>query len=75
MCAGVALNLAGIDTLPTMIVVLMIGFGFLGRVIPSTSLMALEHHGEIFIALMGLFVDGTARPMLAPSVSAFGVRS
>ena len=83
MCAGAALNLAGIDTLATLIVMLMIGFGFLGLVIPSTSVMALEHHGDIagaasalmgtmemvggalVIALMGLVVDGTARPMLA----------
>ena len=50
---------------------------------PATSVMALDHHGEIagaasalmgtmqmvsgavVIALMGLVVDGTARPMLA----------
>ena len=83
MCAGSALNLAGVDSLATMIVMLMIGFGFLGLVVPATSVMALDHHGEIagaasalmgtlqmvsgalVIALMGLFVDGTARPMLA----------
>jgi DHA1 family bicyclomycin/chloramphenicol resistance-like MFS transporter len=56
MCAGAALNLAGIDNLATMIVMLLIGFGFLGLVIPSTSVMALEHHGEIAgaaSALMG----------------------
>ena len=83
MCAGSALNLAGVDNLATLIVMLMIGFGFLGLVIPSTTVMALEHHGEIagaasalmgtmemvsgaiVMALMGLVVDGTARPMLA----------
>jgi MFS transporter, DHA1 family, multidrug resistance protein len=83
MCAGSALNLAGVDTLAPMIVMLMIGFGFLGLVVPATSVMALDHHGEIagaasalmgtlqmvsgalVIALMGLVVDGTARPMLA----------
>ena len=83
MCAGSALNLAGIDNLATLIVMLMIGFGFLGLVVPATSVMALDHHGEIagaasalmgtlqmvlgavVIALMGLVVDGTARPMLA----------
>ena len=83
MCAGSALNLAGVDNLATLIVMLMIGFGFLGLVIPSTTVMALEHHGTIagaasalmgtmemvsgaiVIALMGLVVDGTARPMLA----------
>jgi len=83
MCAGCALNVAGVDTLATLIVMLMIGFGFLGLVIPSASVMALEHHGDIagaasalmgtmemvtgavVIALMGLVMDGTARPMLA----------
>jgi DHA1 family bicyclomycin/chloramphenicol resistance-like MFS transporter len=83
MCAGSALNIAGVDTLATLIVMLMIGFGFLGLVIPAVSVMALDHHGEIagaasalmgtlqmvcgalVIALMGPFVDGTARPMLA----------
>ena len=83
MCAASALNLAGIDSLAVMIVMLMVGFGFLGLVVPATGVMALDHHGEIagaasalmgtlqmvsgalVIALMGLFVDGTARPMLA----------
>ena len=83
MCAGSALNFAGVDTLATLIVMLMIGFGFLGLVMPAVSVMALDHHGEIagaasalmgtlqmvsgalVIALMGPFVDGTARPMLA----------
>jgi DHA1 family bicyclomycin/chloramphenicol resistance-like MFS transporter len=57
MCAGSALNLAGVDRLDAMIVVLLIGFGFLGLVIPTTSVMALDHHGEIAgaaSALMGM---------------------
>jgi len=56
MCAGSALNLAGIDTLATLIVMLMIGFGFLGLVVPAVSVMALDHHGAIAgaaSALMG----------------------
>jgi len=56
MCAGSALNFAGIDTLATLIVMLMIGFGFLGLVVPAVSVMALDHHGEIAgaaSALMG----------------------
>ena len=82
MCAGSALNVSGVDGLAPMIAMLMIGFGFLGLVVPATSVMALDHHGEIagaasalmgtlqmvlgavIIALMGLVVDGTARPML-----------
>ena len=56
MVAGAALHAAGVDGLATMIVALMIGFGFLGLVIPTTSVMALDHHGEIAgaaSALMG----------------------
>ncbi len=56
MVAGAGLHAAGADGLATMIVVLMIGFGFLGLVIPTTSVMALDHHGEIAgaaSALMG----------------------
>jgi len=47
MVAGAVLHAAGADGLATMIVVLMIGFGFLGLVVPTTSVMALDHHGEI----------------------------
>ena len=47
MVAGAALNAAGMNGLATMIVLLMIGFGFLGLVVPTTSVMALDHHGEI----------------------------
>jgi DHA1 family bicyclomycin/chloramphenicol resistance-like MFS transporter len=83
MCAGSGLNLAGIDGLVPLVGMLMLGFGFLGLVIPATSVMALDHHGEIagaasalmgtlqmvlgavIIALTGLAMDGSARPMLA----------
>ncbi|HWI10185.1 MAG TPA: hypothetical protein VNU48_02540 [Burkholderiaceae bacterium] len=78
-----ALNIAGLDGLAPMIVVLLVGFGFLGLVVPTTSVMALADHGEIagaaaalmgmlqlvlgavVIAVMGVFVDGTAWPMVA----------
>lgn len=56
MCAGSGLNLAGVDTLPVLIGMLLLGFGFLGLVVPATSVMALDHHGEIAgaaSALMG----------------------
>ncbi|MBC8056924.1 MAG: multidrug effflux MFS transporter [Rhizobiales bacterium] len=83
MCALAALNFAGIESLAVMIAVLLVGFGFLGLVVPTTSVMALDDHGEIagaasalmgtlqlvmgavVIAAMGVFVDGTARPMVA----------
>ena len=56
MVAGAVLHLAGADGLATMIAMLMLGFGFLGLVIPTTSVMALDHHGDIAgaaSALMG----------------------
>ena len=76
-------NLAGIDRLDLMLAMLFAGYGFLGLVVPSTAVLALDDHGEIagtasalmgtlqfacgvlVMALVGAFVDGTARPMLA----------
>jgi DHA1 family bicyclomycin/chloramphenicol resistance-like MFS transporter len=64
-------------------VMLFIGYGFLGLVVPTTAVLALEEHGTIAgtasalmgtlqfmtgaltMAVVGLFVDGTARPMVA----------
>ena len=83
MTALLAFNLAGIERLDVMIATLLLGFGFLGLVVPATSVMALDDHGEIagaasalmgtlqlvmgtlVIAVMSVFVDGTARPMVA----------
>ncbi|MES2192701.1 MAG: multidrug effflux MFS transporter [Pseudomonadota bacterium] len=77
------LNLSGIDRLDVMLALLFIGFGFLGLVIPTTAVLALEEHGAlagtasalmgtlqfvtgaVVMAITGLFVDGTARPMVA----------
>jgi DHA1 family bicyclomycin/chloramphenicol resistance-like MFS transporter len=56
MCATLAVHLAGFEQLPVMIVMLMLGFGFLGLVVPTTSVMALDEHGAIAgaaSALMG----------------------
>ena len=56
MSALLALNLAGIERLDVMIAMLMLGYGFLGLVVPATSVMALDDHGEIAgaaSALMG----------------------
>ncbi len=82
MLALLVLNLLGIDRLDVLIALLFIGFGFLGLVIPSTSVLALEEHGNIagtasalmgtiqfvvgalVMAVVGLFVDGSARPMV-----------
>lgn len=50
------LNLAGVDRLDVLIALLMVGFGFLGLVLPTSSVLALEAHGAIAgaaSALMG----------------------
>ena len=83
MCLLFGLHLAGFDGLPLIIVMLMIGNGFLGLVTPTTAVLALDDHGDIagaasallgtlqlllgalMMALMSLFADGTAQPMLA----------
>jgi DHA1 family bicyclomycin/chloramphenicol resistance-like MFS transporter len=40
-----ACYLVGIDRLEVLVVLLFIGYGFLGLVIPSTSVLALDRHG------------------------------
>ncbi|HEY4319236.1 MAG TPA: multidrug effflux MFS transporter [Herbaspirillum sp.] len=78
-----AINLLGNDSLEVMLALLFIGYGFLGLVVPTSAVLALEEHGAIAgtasalmgtlqfvtgaatMAAVGLFVDGTARPMLA----------
>ncbi len=58
-----ALNLAGVDRLDVMLALLFIGYGFLGLVVPTTAVLALDKHGAIAgtaSALMGTlqFVTG-----------------
>ena len=83
MLAGLAVHLAGFDHLLVMAALLFLGYGFLGLVVPTTAVLALDAHGSIagtasalmgtlqfatgaaVIAVLGLFVDGTAAPMLA----------
>lgn len=53
---GYAVMASGFVSLPLMTVTLFIGYGFLGLVIPTTSVLAMEEHGEIAgtaSALMG----------------------
>lgn len=53
---GYAVMASGIVSLPLMTVTLFVGYGFLGLVIPTTSVLAMEEHGEIAgtaSALMG----------------------
>jgi MFS transporter, DHA1 family, multidrug resistance protein len=69
--------------LPLMIGMLFVGYGFLGLVVPTTAVLALDEHGAIagtasalmgtlqfvtgavVMGLTGLFLDGTARPMVS----------
>ncbi len=77
-----ALFLMGVRRLDVLAGLLFIGYGFLGLIIPTTSVLALDNHGEIagtasallgtlqmvtgalVVALMGLFVDGSALAMV-----------
>jgi DHA1 family bicyclomycin/chloramphenicol resistance-like MFS transporter len=83
MVALLLLNLAGIDNLGVLMALLFVGYGFLGLVMPSSAVLALEEHGKIagtasallgtiqfatgacVIGVVGRFLDGSARPMLA----------
>jgi DHA1 family bicyclomycin/chloramphenicol resistance-like MFS transporter len=83
MLLTLLLNLAGLDNLWLMLGLLFVGFGFLGLVLPTSSVLALDAHGAIagtasalmgtlqfmtgaiVMAVVGHFVDGSARPMLA----------
>lgn len=50
------LYLAGLHSLALMLVLLFVGFGFLGLVLPTSAVLALDEHGEIAgtaSALMG----------------------
>jgi DHA1 family bicyclomycin/chloramphenicol resistance-like MFS transporter len=47
MLVLLAVWLAGVDRLEVLAVLLFIGYGFLGLVIPTTAVLALEEHGQI----------------------------
>ena len=82
MVALAALSLAGFESLWLVVAMLFVGYGFLGLIVPTTAVLALDAHGKIagtasalmgtlqfvtgavVIAVSGLFLDGTARPML-----------
>ena len=40
------LTLAGVDSFPVLVALLLIGFAFMGFVIPSTMVLALDGQGE-----------------------------
>ena len=55
---------SGVESLALMAVTLFVGYGFLGLVIPTTSVLAMEEHGEIAgtaSALMGTLHMVTGR--------------
>ncbi len=59
---------AGIDSLPVLMGVMFVGFGFLGLVVPTTSVLALEDHGAIAgtaSALMGTLQLITGAALMA----------
>lgn len=76
------LTLLGMGGLNVMLLLLLIGYGFLGLMLPTTTVLALEGHGAIAgtasallgtmqfvigamaMAVVGLFVDGSAQPMV-----------
>jgi DHA1 family bicyclomycin/chloramphenicol resistance-like MFS transporter len=63
MAAMAAIMSLGFDRLPVMATFLFIGYGFLGLVIPTTAVLALEDHGKIAgtaSALMGTLQFVTA---------------
>ena len=56
MMVNFVLTLFGVDNLVVMVGLLFLGFGFLGLVVPTTSVLALDKHGAIAgaaSALMG----------------------
>ncbi len=75
--------MAGAQALPLLLGLVFVSFGFLGLVVPTTSVLALEEHGRIagtasallgtfqmvtgaiVMAVISLFVDGTAVPMVS----------
>jgi len=58
------LMLGGVDRLAVLMGLLFVGYGFLGLVIPSTTVLALEDHGEL---------AGTASALMATLESIAGI--
>jgi DHA1 family bicyclomycin/chloramphenicol resistance-like MFS transporter len=47
MAAALALQLAGVDSLPVLLGLLFVGYGALGLVVPATMVLSMEEHGAI----------------------------
>lgn len=68
MLALLAVTVSGIDRLDVMAAMLFVGYGFLGLVIPTTAVLALEEHGAIAgtaSALMGTLQFATGAVAMA----------
>ncbi|MGO4839749.1 Bcr/CflA family drug resistance efflux transporter, partial [Rhizobiaceae sp. 2RAB30] len=68
MLVLLAVTIAGVDRLDVMAALLFVGYGFLGLVIPTTAVLALEDHGEIAgtaSALMGTLQFATGAVAMA----------
>lgn len=57
-----AVTLAGVDSLPVLMVLLLVGFTFMGFVIPTSMVMALDDHGPI--AGMASALGGTLQMLV-----------
>ncbi|PZQ49800.1 MAG: Bcr/CflA family drug resistance efflux transporter [Rhodovulum sulfidophilum] len=62
MLTLLAVTLAGVDSLPVLAALLFVSFAFLGLVIPTAMILALEEHGEI--AGIASALGGTLQMML-----------
>ena len=68
MVALLAVMASGVDQLAVIAALLFVGYGFLGLVIPTTSVLAMEEHGEIAgtaSALMGTLHFATGAVAMA----------
>jgi DHA1 family bicyclomycin/chloramphenicol resistance-like MFS transporter len=68
MFAALLLVLAGNDRLELMLPLLFVGYGFLGLIVPTTTVLALDAHGAIAgtaSALMGTLQFGTGAIVMA----------
>jgi DHA1 family bicyclomycin/chloramphenicol resistance-like MFS transporter len=68
MALLLVLFLLGVDALPVLLVLLFVGYGFLGLIIPTSAILALEDHGPIAgtaSALMGTLQFATGALVMA----------
>jgi DHA1 family bicyclomycin/chloramphenicol resistance-like MFS transporter len=74
MVVLLAVTLAGVDQLAVLAALLFVGYGFLGLVIPTTSVLALEEHGAVAITACAVIAFvlaqatlGRKRPVEVPA--------